>query len=89
MLAHREVGGETLGGGVQAGLLSSEITTIGSPTLSPEGEGHTVRRARASGVTGPAESENQGMYASSTHGNREIPGVIGVRPAAGPVGEGL
>jgi hypothetical protein len=31
--ATREVGGEALTGGVQAGLLSSEITSIGLPTL--------------------------------------------------------
>ena len=31
--APREGGGEALTGGVQAGLLSSEITTIGLPTL--------------------------------------------------------
>ena len=40
------------------------------------------RRVIASDVIGPAESENQGMYASSMHGNREIPGVAdGVPPS--------
>ena len=34
-----------------------------------------VRRVIASDVIEPAESENQGMYASSMHGNREIRGL--------------
>jgi len=54
--APREGGGEALTGGVQAGLLSSEITLFGLPTLWSDGEGSTGRRAIASGVTGPAES---------------------------------
>ena len=62
-------------GGVQAGLLSSEITSIGLSILWLEGEDSTVRRAIASVVTEPAESENQGMYASSMHGNRELRGL--------------
>jgi len=58
------------------------------PTSSLCREGYTICRAIASGTIGPAESENQGMYASSMHGNREIPGVAGGGPIAGPVGEG-
>ena len=49
--ALREKGGEALTGGVQAGLLSSEITQFGLPTLYCGGEGHTVRRDSASGET--------------------------------------
>ncbi|BCR05055.1 hypothetical protein DESUT3_21240 [Desulfuromonas versatilis] len=37
---------------------------------------------------GPAESENQRMYASSLHGNREILEAADRNPAVGPVGEG-
>lgn len=85
--APREGGGEALTGGVQAGLLSSEITTIGSPTSWSGREGSTVRRAIASGVTGPAESENQGMYASSMHGNREIRGSTDRHPRSARSGQ--
>jgi hypothetical protein len=34
-----------------------------------------MRRAIREWRIEPAESENQGMYASSLHGNREIPGM--------------
>ena len=63
-------------GGVQARLLSSEITELGLPTLLPGGEGNTVYRAIASGTQDP-RSLNRRMYASSLHGNREIPRVAG------------
>lgn len=71
--AHCEVGGEALTGGVQAGLLSSEIifNWVADPVLW-WGRPHGVPRNRKWFI-GPAESENQGMYASSLHGNREIP----------------
>jgi hypothetical protein len=39
--ARREMGGEALTEGVQARLLSSEITCFGLPTLWSEGEGST------------------------------------------------
>jgi hypothetical protein len=42
-----------LTGGVQAWLLSSEITLFGLPTLWFGGEGNTVRRANASGASDP------------------------------------
>jgi hypothetical protein len=51
--ASRKGGGEALTGGVQAWLLSSEITSSGLPTLWSEGEGHTIRRVIASGVSNP------------------------------------
>ena len=71
--AHREGGGEALTGGVQARLLSSEIICIrvADPVLW-WGRPHDAPRKREWRI-GPAESENQGMYASSLHGNREIP----------------
>jgi len=46
-------GGEALTGGVQAGLLSSEITTSGLPTPWTEGEGNTVCHVSASGAPDP------------------------------------
>jgi hypothetical protein len=42
-----------LTGGVQAWLLSSEITCFGLPTLWLDGEGSTVRRVNASGASDP------------------------------------
>jgi hypothetical protein len=62
-----------LTGGVQARLLSSEINRhrVADPVASG-GRPHGASRKRE-WRTGPAESENQGMYASSLHGNREIP----------------
>jgi hypothetical protein len=71
--APRKVGGEALTGGMQAGLLSSEIFRIrvADPVLW-WGRPHGAPRKRE-WRTGPAESENQGTYASSLHGNREIP----------------
>jgi hypothetical protein len=49
----RKRGGEALTGGVQAWLLSSEITSSGLPTLWSEGEGHTICRVSARGVSNP------------------------------------
>ena len=71
--APRKVGGEALIGGVQAGLLSSENNRhrVADPVAS-WGRPHGAPRKREWRI-GPAESENQGMYASSLHGNREIP----------------
>jgi hypothetical protein len=74
--APREGGGEALTGGVQARLLSSEINRFGLPTLFTHvGRLHEVSRKRER-RSGPAESGNQGMYASFLHGNREIPEAI-------------
>lgn len=75
--ALREEGGEALTGGVQAGRLSSEITSIESPTQLPGREGHTVRRDSARGVPGSRSLRSQGMYANFMHGNRESPGASG------------
>ncbi len=74
--ALREEGGEALTGGVQAGLLSSEIRFNRVADLVLWwGRPHGASRERERCI-GPAESENQGMYASSLHGNREIPGAV-------------
>jgi hypothetical protein len=48
--APREGGGEALTGGVQAGLLSSEIDESWLSTLFPEGEDGTEYRENASGT---------------------------------------
>ena len=86
-LASRKGGSEALTGGVQAGLLSSEITAIGLPTAWLGREGSTMRCAIASNVIGPAESENQGMYTSSMHGNREIRGLTDRHPRSARSGK--
>ena len=51
--------------------LSSEITSIGVPTLSPEGEGHTAGSVIRELSTDAAESETLSMHGNSMHGNRE------------------
>ena len=51
--ASRKGGGEALTGGVQAVLLSSEITLCGLPTGWSVGEGKTIYRDIASGVWDP------------------------------------
>ena len=74
--AHREAGGEASTGGVQAGLSSSEINRHRVADLvAREGRSHGGLRKRE-WHTGPAESENQGMYTSFLYGNREIPEAI-------------
>lgn len=74
--APREGGGEALTGGVQAGLLSSEINRPRVADLVTRwGRPHEASRNREWRV-GPAESKNQGMYTSSLHGNREIPEAV-------------
>lgn len=71
--ALREGGGEALTGGVQAGLLSSEINRPRVADLvTIWGRPHDALRNREWRI-GPAESKNQGMYTSSLHGNREVP----------------
>lgn len=74
--APREGGGEALTGGVQAGLLSSEINRprVADP-VTVWGRPHDALRNREWRI-GPAESENQGMYTNSLHVNREIPEAV-------------
>ena len=64
-------------GGVQARLWSSEINRhrVADP-VARVGRPHGAVRKRECRV-GPAESENQGMYTSFLHGNREIPEAVG------------
>jgi len=50
---------------------SSEITSIGVPTLSPEGEGHTADSVTRELFTDAAESETLSMCGNSMHGNRD------------------
>ena len=71
--ASRKGGGEALTGGVQARLLSSEISRprVADP-VTMWGRPYDALRNREWRM-GPAESKNQGMYTSSLHGNREIP----------------
>jgi RNA-directed DNA polymerase len=67
--------GEALAG-VHAGQpSSSEITLIGAPTLSPEGEGHTRDSVKRELSAGAAESETLSMRGNSMHGNRETLGT--------------
>jgi hypothetical protein len=69
-----------LTGGVQAGLLSSEISRfrVADP-VSNVGRPHGAPRYREWRI-GPAESKNQGMYTNALHGSREIPEAIGRIP---------
>jgi hypothetical protein len=78
--ALRKGGGEALTGGMQAGLLSSEINRprVADP-VTIWGRPHEASRKREWRL-GPAESKNQGMYANCLHGNREIPEAAGRIP---------
>jgi len=69
----REGGGEALTGGVQARLLSSEISRPRVADLVTKwGRPYEALR-NGEWRFGPAESKNQGMYTNSLHGSREIP----------------
>jgi len=59
----REGVGEALTGGVQAGLLSREITEFGVPTSSHQAEGKIIGGASASRRWTPRGHGNPGMYA--------------------------
>ena len=52
---------------------SSEITSIGVPTLCCEGEGHTAESVNRKLSADAAESETLGMCGNSMRGNRETP----------------
>jgi len=65
------IAGEALTGAHAGQPSSSEITSIGVPTLSPEGEGHTADSVQRELFTDAAESETLSMCGNSTHGNRE------------------
>jgi len=82
-VSHPRGGDEALTGGVQARLLSREITSPGVPTPLVRAEGNIAGGARRESPADPARSENQGMYASSVRENRESPAlpVALIRPA--------
>ena len=63
--------GEALTGAHAGQLLSSEITLIGVPTLSPVGEGLTAGSAQRELPADAAESKILRMRENSLHGNRE------------------
>ena len=65
------IAGEALTGAHAGQPSSSEITSIGVPTLSPEGEGHTADSVNRELFTDAAESETLSMRGNSMHGNRE------------------
>ena len=65
------IAGEALTGAHAGQPSSSEITSIGVPTLSSEGEGHTADSVHRELSTDAAESETLSMCGNSTHGNRE------------------
>ena len=65
------IAGEALTGAHAGQPSSSEITSIGVPTLFPEGEGHTANSVQRELFTDAAESETLSMRGNSMHGNRE------------------
>jgi hypothetical protein len=75
-VASRKAGDEALVGACAGQVLSPESTSIGVPTLSREAEGHTLfidKRERNGDSTG---SETLSMHRSTSHANREIPGLL-------------
>ena len=78
----RKSAGEALTGEHAGQPLSSEITLIGMPTPSPEGEGHTPGGASREPPSDPAESQTLRMRGRSKHGNREIPSLFADDDAA-------
>ena len=65
------IAGEALTGAHAGQPSSSEITSIGVPTLSSEGEGHTADSVNRELFSDAAESETLSMRGNSVHGNRE------------------
>ena len=65
------IAGEALTGAHAGQPSSSEITSIGVPTLSPEGEGHTASSVSREWLTDAAESETLSLRGNSMGGNRE------------------
>ena len=71
----REVAGEALTGAHAGQPLSSEITLIGVPTSSPEGEGHRKADAKREPADHAAESQTLSMREHSMRENRETPAI--------------
>ena len=67
--------GEALTGAHAGQPSSSEITSIGVPTLCCEGEGHTADSVNRKVSADAAESEPLSMCGNSMRGNRETPGA--------------
>lgn len=67
------IAGEALTGAHAGQPSSSEITSIGVPTLCDEGEGHTKGNVQRELSFDAAESENLSMRGNSVRGNRETP----------------
>ena len=65
------IAGEALTGAHAGQLSSSEITSIGVPTLSTNGEGNMRSDANRKSPLDAAESETLSMCGNSMHGNRE------------------
>ena len=65
------IAGEALTGAHAGQPSSSEITSIGVPTLCDEGEGHVGGRDNRELPDDAAESETLSMCGNSMHGNRE------------------
>ena len=67
--------GEALTGAHAGQPLSSEITLIGVPTSSPEGEGHRKADAKREPADHAAESQTLSRREHSMCENRETPGI--------------
>ena len=65
------IAGEALTGAHAGQPLNSEITLIGVPTSSSEGEGHTTNSDYRKLSADAAESQTLSMCGNSMHGNRE------------------
>ena len=65
------IAGEALTGAHAGQPSSSEITSIGVPTLCDEGEDHTANSVQRELFSDAAESETLSMRGNSMHGNRE------------------
>ncbi len=76
------IAGEALTGAHAGQVLSSEITSIGMPTSSPEGEGHAVNSVQRELFSDVAESETLSMCGNSMHGTGR-PWKLPCRMAAG------
>ena len=70
---HGNTTGEALTGAHAGQPSSSEITSIGVPTLCCEGEGHTAVSVNRKPSADAAESETLSMRGNSMRGNRETP----------------
>lgn len=82
-VCRRKAAGEALTGVHADQPLSSEINSIGVPTLLTEAEGNTEYGAMREPCEDPAESKTLRTRGNSLHGNREVPSVPAADGAAG------